>query len=205
MGEVFDAIQCMYCWPVGDLIMPDDSVDPYTEEGHEIDAEGGERFAATRKERDSDMLATLRGILEARGLGPELVMATPMPAKKRKPKTFKKGDKITSRMVRDVPEGSHFTWQFIRRQRNKSGNMGERRVTFDAVYLKRVKPGVHVIRPIQEGVAFASKEMHAHLLGGKIFDDATFVGPWTGKIMEVEVMGIKPTTEKFVRKTKDKG
>jgi len=173
-------VEFFYYHPLCDLFFSDDSPDCYGEEAHEIDEEGGNRFAATRKERDDEFFEALTEVLEERGLADEIVMPDKKPVKVRKPKVFKPGDRITTRNARDLPEGSHFRltlhltdWEGTHPDRKAVANHH----TLEAVYVTRTKPGLYKVRPVVAGMAVASVSTDKNLL-----NDAEYIGPWEGAV-----------------------
>ncbi len=62
-------------------------------------------FAVTQTKRNVRFLKNLSTTLEHMGLGPEMARPAPKVKKTRKAKTFKVGDKVTTRNMRDVPVG----------------------------------------------------------------------------------------------------
>lgn len=172
-----------YAWPFTDLFLKDDSPDCYGEEAAEIEEEGGDRWAATRKERDDDFIQSLLDILEKRGLADEIDKPDIPKPKPRKVKVFKPGSRIMTNTVRDLPEGSHFRFSIHLKEMKNRGEEGEKKITrhyaFEAVYKGRVKPGLYEVHPIVSGVATGLTHVPR-----RAFDDAEYVGPWEGSIEE---------------------
>jgi len=178
------------------LFMEDDSPDSYGEEASEIEEEGGNRWAATRKERDDEFFKTLLGILEARGLDPDVEKPVLKAPKPRKAKIFKPGDTIQARNVRDLPSGTHFRWTHKKRDTtrgtvDKPGKRVTRVRTYEGVYVARNKPGSYTLRPVMDDVAFGPKKD----CGSHVWDEAEYIGTWSGTTVAAEVKEWKPLKE----------
>lgn len=171
-----------------DLFFPDDSPDCYGAEAYEIDEAGGNRFAATRKERDDEFFDALIGVLEARGLAQVIDKPDIPQPKPHKAKVFQPGDKVTTKNVRDLPSGSHirFTLHLSGRAgpRGAEGHDVTRHYVLEGVYVERKKPGLYEIRPlVAPGVVVSPV-----LVNKWAFADAEYIGPWGGQTLDgVEV------------------
>lgn len=171
--ETFSVANALYDFPIGDLIMVDLSPDPWGEIADEIADEGGEPFAATTKERNIAMIDTFLALLDPLDMAPAPIVAPPIV----KPKNWKQGDRVTAQNVIRLPSGSHVCFKQKGYVRGKPVDE-----TRDMVYLERKGRGKYLIRPIVKGTAFASVEASSG-----IFNEAIYMGPWEGPILEVEV------------------
>jgi hypothetical protein len=180
-----------YGWPLTDLFLKDDSPDCYGEEAHEIEEEGGNRWAATHKERDDDFIDSLMELLKGRGLAEAIIQPDIPKPKPRKVKVFKPGDRITTRTVRDLPAGSHFRWIHLERAYRGEDRVTEH-FTYDGVYLSKMGHGDYAVRPVMESTAFEAQECS----GSRVFAQAEYLGPWEGPVLEVEAAQWKTSKRK---------
>jgi hypothetical protein len=202
-------VELFYRDPMSGVFFADDSVDPYSEEGHEVDEEGGNRFAATTKSRDDEFFDTLIGLLEARGLAIEIDKPDIPAPKPHKPKVFQPGDVITARNLRDLPVGSHIRWimtdyPYGSRAPTTTEFETEER-TYEFVLVER-QPKELQVRPVMQGKAFGIRPMPSSILYKTDYSrdetEATYLGPWTGEVIDIEVSrdGWKPKTKKTKRR-----
>lgn len=176
--EATSVVEMFYYGDLGAVLTEDLSPDCYGEEAGEVAEEGGNPFAATTIEKDLDFAEAIQEVLEERGLGDDL---EPLPSKKpkRTPKTFEPGDSITSRNVRDLPEGSHF--RFTLHERNQDYSDRKTKIhTFEAVYVRRDRPGHYVLKPVMKGKVFAPVEDCTH----HCFEEAEYIGPFEDSSLE---------------------
>ena len=182
-----------YKYPLDKLFFSDDSPDPYGDEGREIADEGGERFAATRKDRDDAFFDALLKILEDRGLGdmPDAQVKVPKPHKAR---AWTVGDKITSRNIRDVPEGAYIEWRLVMPEGGgpyREGDFQYVHNTYGLVFGTRNAGRVDV-RPVVKGTAFgwqgmASSSLYKVMSYRYAEAEAIYQGMWKGPVLDVEI------------------
>lgn len=204
-------VEFFYREPLNGVFFTDDSVNPYSEEGHEIDEEGGNRFAATTKSRDDEFFDTLISILEARGLAPDIDKPNIPPPKPHKAKVFAPGDVITSRNLRDLPKNAHVRWVVVE---YADGYMARNTTEFEATertyefVLDDREPGHLQVRYVMQGKAFNPQKMSSSDLYKTTSYrhnevQATYLGQWDGEVLDVEVKGWKPKSTRKVRRRRE--
>ncbi|MFH1429941.1 MAG: hypothetical protein ABIG71_00280 [Candidatus Uhrbacteria bacterium] len=138
-------------------------------------------FAATRVERDVDFLNALCGILEQRGLCPVPKPADQKPKKERKPKTFKPGDIILKRTLRDLPLPAHVRIPIERHDKKTNQWLDS---TMEQVVIQLYDGGYYLSALVDAKGENAYPE-YGGLLDQRSkdwLDGATFLGPWKGEI-----------------------
>ena len=197
---------------IADLFFSDDSPDCYGEDAAEIRDEGGNPFAATRKERDTSFIDTLLEILEKRGLADDIAAPAEKVPKPRKVKEFKPGDVITSRNLRDLPEGAHLRWTFADYPHGHMARGNYDTIwtatlnTFEMVLVGR-GTGYAQVRPIVDGRAFGVLDISSSKLYKEDWDwcepVAEYLGQWDGEVIDVQIdrKAWKPKKSKAKRKT----
>lgn len=189
------------------VFFTDDSIDPYGEEGREVLEEGGNRFAVTSNIRDDAFFDDLINRLAARGLAVDIVKPEVVPPKPRKVKVFQTGDVITEKNLRDLPTNSHLQWTVVQYPGGYRGQQPEifeaEERTYELVVLER-ETGILKTRPVMSGKAFSPQEIVSSSLYKKRYDKnevtATYLGPWTGETLDVEVARWTPKTRKVTRR-----
>ena len=182
----------------------DDSPEAYGEEAEEIRNSGGDQFAATRNERDDDLLNALIKMLEERGLT-TLKAPAPKKTKTRKKKVFKPGDTINQRNLRDVPIGATMRWTFTRYpygafSLKNAGTPFEVEIeTYDMVLVGRER-GMLKIRPVSDDVAY-----HAHdMRSSRIYsadsyqqeeqeNKCKYLGQWDKEVSDIGLLTGRPS------------
>jgi hypothetical protein len=139
-------------------------------------------FKATRAERDVEFLNELCENLEARGLAPVPRPTRKVPAKKRKPKQFKSGDRIRTATVRDLPLPAHVRIPILRQEKkDKTNTWVEAHIEF--VVLKIYRGGYDYAR-VGGGTAYRHPRGYYQMDTREWLHNATYLGPWTGKIQK---------------------
>lgn len=203
-----------YQGPMSGVFFADDSVDPYSEEGREVDEDGGNRFAATTKSRDDEFFDTLISILETRGLAADIDKPDIPAPKPHKVKVFKTGDVINAKNLRDLPAGSLVRLVVVTYPSGFRGptspvEFEAEECTYDLVLVER-EPGELRVRPVMQGKAFASRQMTSTSLYRASYErnevTATYIEPWAGEVLDVEIArdGWKPKKRKVRRQREGK-
>lgn len=174
----------------GSLFLSDVSADAYGEEGREIAEEGGNRFAATSKDRDDAFIAKLIGMLDAEGVKAPIIAGKP-PPKPRKSKEFKPGDAVTQGNLRDVPTGAHLRMTVAEYPSGpKTGEFEATERTWEMVVESR-ETGSLRVRPVVSGKAFAPRDFQSRSLYKTGYDrpevTTVYVGQWAGEVVDVEI------------------
>ncbi len=197
------------------VFFTDDSVDLSSAEAHEIEADGGNRFAATRKDRDDEFFDALIGVLEARGMAAGIEVPHRDPPKVRKPRVFKVGDVITASNLRDLPDGAIVEMSLVEYpsgahwQKPAAAFEAEVHI-YECVLAGRDKKSLY-LRPIVSGIAFAPRPMSPgslHRKGGTGRDEvqSVYKGQHTGPVIEAALdrdRGWVPTPGQKVWRIRD--
>lgn len=174
------------------IFFSDDSPDPYGAEGREVEEEGGDRWAATTKERDDSLFTSLLKLLEEQGLADAVPKPKVKKVKPRKAKTWKIGDKINSRNLRDLPQGAliklehgDYPWGW-RKEEKFTAKIKVREMVFEGRETGTIK-----VRPVVEGRAFGKIDFSSSLLYKQDWQIpeavATYEGQWEGETINVKV------------------
>jgi hypothetical protein len=206
--EVGALVAMFYSGEVGALFMEDVSVDSYGEDGHEVMEDGGNRFAATRKDRSDGFIRDLIDRLDAEGVVAPVVPAKPEP-KPRKARTFAPGDVVTRTNLRDLPAGSHLRMVVVVYDYGHGAQeFGAQESTFEMVFVSR-ETGTAQMRPVMAGKAFASRLFPSSNLYAEGYNHnevtTTYLGPWAGEVLEVEIAREhwKPVSSRRVRRRRE--
>lgn len=202
-------VEMFYEGDFGSLFMEDASVDPYGEEGREIREEGGNHWAATRKERNDTFIQDLITRLDGEGVAEPAVPVKPE-KKPRKVKVFSTGEVVTQGNIRDVPTGAHLKMVAVKYvgQYAKGTDFSGEEHTFEMVLVSR-ETGKLVVRPVMKGKAFGGREMPSSNLYDSDYSrdevSTTYVDMWTGEVLDVEVArgGWKPTSTRTVHRRRE--
>lgn len=203
---------------LGDLFFTDDSPDCYGEDAEDIYDEGGDPWAATRKERDTSFIDALLEILDERGLADEIDKPKAKKPKPRKVKVWKPGDKVTSRNLRDLPKGAHLQWTVAEYPnaylaRDKYDTVWNAKLRIREMVVEARDVGKVFVRPVLEGRAFAPRNLSSTALYKEDWDcpepETIYLGMWEGDVIDVQIdrNAWKPKTKTAKRKTvpNDKG